>query len=115
MSYTTFRVYEEENKVSHFVSSRWASEYFLSQTSYTMGFKDKYEILHSVNSSWDSELPGSWHCLMYIWPFEVVEILYVYIMLSCDIFKAFDIIIQLASHEKLFVFMFLSFQVIQNI
>ena len=45
----------------------------------------------------------------------LVEILSSYIMLSCDIFKAFDIIIQLASHEKLFVFMFLSFQVIQNI
>ena len=45
----------------------------------------------------------------------LVEILSSYIMLSCDIFKAFDIIIQLASHEKLFMFMFLSFQVIQTI
>ena len=71
-----------------------------------MAFKEENQILHSVNSSWDSEWPGSWHCLMYVWPFEVVEILYVYIMLSCDIFKAFDLIVQLTSHKKLFVFVF---------
>ena len=52
---------------------------------------------------------------MYYVPFEVVEIIYVYIMLYCDIFKAFDLIVQLASHQKLFVLMFLSLQVIQNI
>ena len=80
-----------------------------------MGFKDEYEILHSVNSSWDSECLGSRHSIMYARPFEVVEVLYACIMLSCDIFKAFDLISQLESHRKLFVFMFLSLHVIQNI
>ena len=49
-------VYEEENTISHSVSSSWASEYFLSHTFYPMGFKDENEISHSVNSSWDFKI-----------------------------------------------------------
>ena len=45
----------------------------------------------------------------------LVEILSTYIMISCDIFKEFDLVVQLASHQKNFVFVFLSLQVIQNI
>ena len=48
--------YEEENTISHSVSSNWASEYFLSHTFYPMGFKDENEISHSVNSSRDFKI-----------------------------------------------------------